>query len=226
MLYKTRGIVLNFIKYRETSIIVRIYTEQFGLTSYIVNSVRSKKSKNKIALFQPLTLLDLVVYNRKSSNLNRISEMKCAVPFSEIPTNIKKSSIALFMTEMLVKTLKGEEGNAQLFDFLYQSILMLEHMESEYENFHLQFILKLARYLGFAPQSAEEILHQVHGAVAKQTDELQQLDELLKLSYQEKVEVTNAMRRNLLIKILDFYRLHVDALGEVKSLTVLHAVLN
>ncbi len=226
MLYKTRGIVLNFIKYRETSIIVRIYTEEFGLTSYIVNGVRSKKSKNKIALFQPLTLLDLVVYNRKNSNLNRISEIKCAAPFAEIPTNIKKSTMALFMTEMLVKTLKGEEGNAQLFDFLYQSILVLEHMHHGYENFHLQFILKLARYLGFAPQSAEEILHQVHGAVAKQTDELQRLDKLLKLSYQEKVEVTNAMRRNLLIKILDFYRLHVDALGEVKSLTVLHAVLN
>ncbi len=226
MLYKTRGIVLNFIKYRETSIIVRIYTEEFGLTSYIVNGVRSKKSKNKIALFQPLTLLDLVVYNRKNSNLNRISEMKCAVPFAEIPTDIKKSSIALFMTEMLVRTLKGEAGNAQLFDFLYQSILVLEHMESEYENFHLQFILKLARYLGFAPQSAEEILHQVHGTVAKKTEELQQLDRLLKFSYQNKVEVTNAMRRNLLIKILDFYRLHVDSLGEVKSLTVLHAILN
>ena len=93
MLQKTRGLVLSHIRYQETSIIVKIYTEELGLQSYIVNSVRTKSSKtNKIALFQPLTLLDLVVYYNEKKSINRISEQKCNYPFSSIPFNIVKST--------------------------------------------------------------------------------------------------------------------------------------
>ena len=105
MLYKTQGIVLNYIKYRETSIIVRIYTESFGLASYIINGVRSKKARHKIAFFQPLTLLDMVVYHKRNAKLNRVSELKCKEPLMDLPTNIKKSSIAIFITEILIKSL-------------------------------------------------------------------------------------------------------------------------
>jgi len=81
MLHKTKGIVLNYIKYSDTSIIAKIYTEAFGLQSYIVNSVRSSKAKNKIALFQPLTLLEMVVYHKNHQGLQRISEMRTAEPY-------------------------------------------------------------------------------------------------------------------------------------------------
>ena len=108
MLHKTRGVVFRFTKYGETSIIVTLFTELFGLQSYIVNGVRSKSGKNKIALFQPLTLLDLVVYHREHANLNRIKEVKCLYPFQSIPTDIKKSALAIFIIEVINKTVKEE----------------------------------------------------------------------------------------------------------------------
>ena len=163
MLHKTRGIVLNYIRYRETSIIVKIYTELFGIQSYIVNGVRSSKSKtNRIAFFQPLTLLDLVVYHKsKEQTLHRLSEVKCSIPFKSLPFDFIKSSMAMFLTEILVKTLKEEEKNESLFDFLQDSILELENSAERFENFHLMFMAKLAFYLGFGSETAKEIEEQL-----------------------------------------------------------------
>ena len=102
MLQKTQGIALSYLRYRETSIIARVYTEEFGLQSYIVNGVRSAKSKNnRIALFQPLTLLEMVVYYKNDRDLHRLSEVKTNHPFQSLPFEVAKSTIALFVTEML-----------------------------------------------------------------------------------------------------------------------------
>lgn len=228
MLHKTRGIVLNYLKYGETSIIVRIYTEAFGLQSYIVNGVRSGKAKNKIALFQPLTLLDLVVYHSAQKELHRIKEMKCSEPFNSIPFDFRKSGIALFMTELLVKTIRREEGNPALFEFLHHSILVLDHLQENYSNFHLQFLLKLSFYLGFAPGTAEELYTQVHPAgnaadFAKEEKEV--LDDLLNLGFDNPLRIQAAQRKAILKNILMFYRLHFDNFGELKSLSVLQEVM-
>src|SRR4051812_34859696 len=146
MLFKTGGIVLNYIKYKETSIICKIYTEAFGLQSYIINGIRNNKAKNKIALFQTLTLLDLVVYNRPNSSLNRISEIKCHYPFKSIPFDLRKTTIALFLSEILNKTLKEQAENEDLFSFLKNSIKFLDKADENFENFHLQFLIKLSGY--------------------------------------------------------------------------------
>src|SRR5690606_7155178 len=105
-LYKTDAIALNYIKYKDTSIIARVYTEQFGLQSYIVNRIRTKNSKFKMALFQPFTMLELVVYHHEKKDIQRISEMKSGELLYNLPFDIRKSSIALFLTEILVKILK------------------------------------------------------------------------------------------------------------------------
>ncbi|HEU5146219.1 MAG TPA: DNA repair protein RecO, partial [Chryseosolibacter sp.] len=108
MIFKTRGIVFRFTKFQETSIIVTIFTEQFGLQSYIVNGVRSKSSKNKIALYQPLTLLNLVVYHRENANIERIKEISCLHPYRTLATDVRKSTLAIFINELLNKTVKEE----------------------------------------------------------------------------------------------------------------------
>lgn len=228
MLHKTSGIVLNYLKYGETSIIVRIYTEAFGLQSYIVNGVRSAKSKNKIALFQPLTLLDMVVYYRQQSDLNRIKEMKCAEPFASVPFEFRKSGIALFITEVLVKTLKKEEKNEDLFGFLHNSVLVLDRIKENYSNFHIQFLLKLSFYLGFAPGTAEELYEQVHPAGNSPSfavEEKQLLESLLQKGFENELRMEPGQRRALLQNVLHFYRLHVDQFGELKSLNVLQEVM-
>ena len=230
MLYKTRGIVLNFVKYRETSIVTRIYTEDFGLQSYIVNSVRgsNRKGRSKISFFQPLTLLDLVVYYKKTAGLTRISDIRCAEPYQTIPYHVTKSSIALFVTEILNKSLKEEEGDKELFSFIQQSLLVFDHMETGYENFHLQFMLKLSRYLGFIPQSASDFFAQVYQFVGKPAgmqDEEQALGWLLASQYTGHSLISRTMRQQLLSDMIRFYQLHVANFGEVKSLTVLREVL-
>lgn len=230
MLHKTRGIVLSFIKYRETSIVTKIYTETFGLQSYIVNSVRGggKKSKGKISLFQPLTLLDLVVYYKKSPGLNRISELKCLDPYQTIPYDFKKSGIALFITEVLNKCLKEEEGNDAMFEFLYTSLLVFDHLHVGYENFHLQFMIKLSRYLGFEPRSAHEVFDQVYEEVGKPQvyqEEETVLSQLINVPFTQYIKSSNTIRRILLDDLVKFYQLHIEGFRDLKSMTVLRELM-
>lgn len=230
MLHKTRGIVLNFIKYRETSIVTRIYTEAFGLQSYIVNSVRGggKKSKGKISFFQPLTQLELVVYYKKTPGLNRISEIKCPEPYQTIPYDFRKSGIALFLTEVLNKCLKEEEENTDLFGFLSSALLIFDNLPDGYENFHLQFMLKLSRYLGFAPNSAQRLLREIYeysGKAQFSEEEERVLSQLIRLPFAEKIRSTNATRRLLLDELITFYQIHVDGFKDLKSVSVLRELM-
>ncbi|MBO0936591.1 DNA repair protein RecO [Fibrella sp. HMF5335] len=229
MLYKTKGIALSYIRYRESSIIVRVYTEAFGLQSYIVNGVRSAKNKtNRIALFQPLTLLDMVVYHRDDRDLHRLSEVKTPYPFQHIPFEVAKSSLALFVTELLSRTLKEEVGNPHLFRFLLTSIVYLEEATEQYENFHLAFLLQLASYLGFGPENAQEFEDQLRErslpflADDAMTDAL---NTFMSQPIGTPVRLTRAQRADLLDALVAYYRIHFDNLGDVKSLAVLREVL-
>ena len=152
MLEKTRGIVLRYFKYQESSIIVHIFTEKLGLQSYIVNSVR-RKASNKIALFQPLTLLDLVVYHSEKKQIQRIKELRCYYAYEKIPWDIGKSAILIFLSEILSKVIKEGSESDGLFDFINDSLITLDKMRVKTENFHLIFLIKLSRYFGFFPGS-------------------------------------------------------------------------
>jgi DNA repair protein RecO (recombination protein O) len=222
MLYKTRGIVFRFTKFGETSIIVNIFTEKFGLQSYIVNGVRSKSAKGKIALYQPLTLLDLVVYHKENANILRIKEVQCAYPYQSLTSDVKKSSQAMFLTEMLNKTVKEQSHAQELFEFLFQALVILDKQQAGYENCHLIFLLQLSRFLGFEPQLIEEVLQ---GRLADSKEE-ELLSELLEADFNDHLIMTAMHRRNLLDLLLRFYATHIDNLGEIKSVQVLREVLN
>src|SRR5660397_174261 len=105
MLATTEGIVLHFIKYGESSVIATIYTRDFGRQSYMINAARSKKSKNKASLLQPLFLVDLVAYQKQSRELHRVKELKSNQPYQNIPFDITKSSLAIFLAEVLYLSL-------------------------------------------------------------------------------------------------------------------------
>lgn len=221
MLYKTRGIVFRFTKYGETSIIVTLFTELFGLQSYIVNGVRSKSGKNKIALYQPLTLLDLVVYYREHANINRIKEVKCLYPYQTIPTDIKKSAIAMFVIEVINKTVKEESHAKELCEFFIQSFIMLDQSIDKSENFHLVFLLKLSRLLGFGAYHVNEVM----GARATSVENEQIIGKLLAANYTDFIEIQNHQRREILELILKFYADHIENLGEMRSINVLREIL-
>jgi DNA repair protein RecO (recombination protein O) len=228
MLHHTKGIVLSFIKYRETSIIVRIYTEKFGLQSYIVNSIRSPKSKGKIALYQPMTILDLVVYYKPSTNLNRISEIRCSKPFKSIPFNPIKTALTIFLSEVLGKSLKEENEDIPLFNYITDSIIQLDNIESDFENFHLSFLIELSGYLGFRPNSVNQLLAEVKRFKSiKDFDqnEILQCEKLLFRDNLEKVKLPYSLRRSILEILIFFYQIHFDHWGEVKSLPVLQEIM-
>ncbi len=222
MLHKTQGVVFRLTKYGETSIIVSIFTELFGLQSYIVNGVRSKTSKNRIALYQPLTLLDLVVYHRENANLNRIREIKCLYPYQSITIDVKKSGIAIFINEVLNKTVKEESHSKDLCSFLIHSMMTLDAMDANYENFHLIFLVKLSRWLGFGANQINEVLG---GRMASVENE-EKLHQLLSSDYEVVIPLTNTQRRELLDLILKFFADHIEAMGELKSIQVLREVLS
>ncbi|PTB96583.1 DNA repair protein RecO [Marivirga lumbricoides] len=229
MLHKTRGIVLNYIKYGESSVIVHIYTEQFGIQSYIENGVRKQKAKNKIALFQPLTLLDLVVYKKSTGGINRISEMKCLNPYRSIPYEIVKSTIGIFLAEVLSSILRGEEEeNPGMFEFIQNSLLYFDNKKDNYYNFHLQFLNDLSGYLGFAAASAEEVLAELKPYYPSRIDVMVEakLDELIASNLGTDFKLNGSERRTILQILIQFYQIHSHSLKEIKSLKVLHEVLS
>ena len=146
MIQKSRAIVLHHLKYSETSIIVTLYTELFGRQSYIINGIRSSKSKSKTGLLQALFLLDIEAYHKVGRDVQRMKEFKLAEVYQSIPFDISTSTISLFIAELLSKVLRNEEPDPSVFDFIYDSLLYLDSMESGASNFHLWFLIKMLGY--------------------------------------------------------------------------------
>lgn len=220
MLHKTKGIVFRFTPYGETSIIVNIFTEAFGLQTYIVNSVRSKTSKGKMALYQPLTLLDLVVYHKENANILRIKEITCAYAYQHLQSDPIKSCVGLFVSEVLNRTVKEQAHAGELCNFIFESLIRLDQSNRP-ESFHLVFLVKLSKYLGFGPFARAEL-----GAWLLSKEEEKVLDDLLVAEYDANIKMTNEQRRNLLEAFIRFYSTHVDSMGVVKSVQVLRDVLS
>ncbi len=222
---------MSYIRYRESSIIAKVYTEAFGIQSYIVNGVRSSRSNtNQIALFQPLTLLDLVVYHKnKTDSLHRISEIKCRIPFHSLPFEVVKSSLGLFLTEILTKSLREEEENIPLFEFLEDAVLYLDNAESGYENFHIHTLTQLAFFLGFGMETANDLANELRdNHYPASPDAVQQaaLQKWLSAPLGTHVPLDKTRRLSLLNMLVFLYKIHLDSLGEIRSLEVLHEVLS
>jgi DNA repair protein RecO (recombination protein O) len=228
MLNKTKGIVINYMKYRESSLLVTIYTAEFGISSYVENGVRSAKAKHKIALFQPLTLLDLEVYHKPGKGLHRISEAKCYYPYRKIPFDIAFSSIGLFLTEVLGKVLKEEEANPILFAFLEESFQMLDQAAGPMENFHLQFLWRLSEFLGFHAGQVQEFLTQLREAGVPGMGELdpKAVQALFDSEYGQVIGINRIQRAAILKALIYYYGLHMESFGELKSLQILQEVLS
>ena len=241
MISATEGIVLHTIKYGESSVIATIFTKEFGRQSYLINAARSRKSKNKAGLLQPLFMVELEAYQKQSRDLQRIRAMKSLSTYQEIPFDIVKSTQAIFLAEVLYKTIHEQESYPELFEFMKNALLYLDLMEEGKTNFHLYFLFHLTEYLGFMPDTTqtgfEGWLDLQKGAVVpfepshpmfankEATAILVQLS-LLKINELDSLKLKRSMRDTLLEKLVDYYRLHFDTLGEIKSLKVLQEVFS
>ena len=229
MIQQTKGIVLSSIKYAESSIICRIYTESLGLQSYIVNGVRKKKGKN--TYYQPLNILDLEVYHKEKSGLHRIKECKIDYQYQEAPFHIYKSSVLLFLAEVLGKCLKEESANADLFSFLEGSLIHFDQKDFN-STFHLHFLVGLSDFLGFCPEENHnnwpffDLIEGCFCAIAPTHQHF--IQEPLTTTFTQLLsgQAIAHNKKDLLGVLLDYYVFHIDGFGKVQSLEVLQTVLN
>lgn len=235
MQVKTRGIILHSIKYSDSASIITVYTEQFGRASYMVHGINKKKSVCRPAMLQPLSLVEMDVFHTPGKELHRIKDLQMAYTFTRVPYNPIKNSLALFLSEMLFRTLRQTEPDENLFFYLENSIQQLDGCEAGLANFHLVFLLKLTRYLGFEPNSDEETfryfdlmngifqnnkpLH-VHYLTEEESVDFAAL---LHADYNtmHQLVFSRQKRIKLLESIVDYYRLHIPNFHGVHSLEVL-----
>lgn len=236
MLHTTKGVVLQYFKYSENSIITKIYTEKFGIQSYILKGINSKKNRAQKAFLQPLSLVELNVYYKENKELQNLREIKPNVVFQSIPFNIYKSSIAFFLAEVLSKLIKEEEPNQALFDYIYHSIEFFDISEKWGHNFHILFLLQLTRYFGIYPQESEnhealffdyqegafKMLKPQHNyfSSAEETTIIKQLLGF-KFNVQEDFEISNQIRRSILAGLIEYYSIHLSNLKNLKSKEIL-----
>jgi DNA repair protein RecO (recombination protein O) len=157
MYIRTRGIVLNHLKYGETSLLVRVFTEYSGLQSFIVKGFRSSKNKRKISLFQPLSLIEIDLPERSKSDLLIFREARLLHHYSTIPNSIEKHSMFVFLSEVLNKILCFSQAENELFEFVYNSLIALDNATEPCNNFHLIFLHDLTNYLGIRPVEPQSL---------------------------------------------------------------------
>jgi len=244
MLHKTKGIILRTVKYGETSLIATVYTELFGLQSYLVKGVRqsSKKGSGTANMFQPGSMLDMVVYHNDLKHLQIIKEFKWAFLYNYIFMDVVKNCVALFMMELLTKSIKQPETNAELFYFIENNLLILDEADpAVVANFPLHFALHLGRQLGFGIENNDDetktILdlqagiftteiplhgHYLDGRLATATGELLELENAVSIF---RIKLNKPLRQQLLKTYEDFYIYHISDFGSLKTVPVLEAVL-
>ncbi|GHT24439.1 DNA repair protein RecO [Bacteroidia bacterium] len=239
MLHKTRAIVLRYFNYNDTSAIVRVFTEEFGQMSYLTYKSKGKRAKVAGSVFHPLAILDLEVEHQNSREIQRLQEAKVHVPLVYLLSNPVKSAMSLFLAEWVGKAVKGEQADRLLFDYLVQSIQVLDLSEKDYANFHLVFLLRLTQFLGFYPDAENYAPHcyfdLLNGFfVTAQPSHVHFLDreesalffQILNLNYDTmgEMHLTGNRRKSLMNRLVEYYRLHLDVFQDINSLEVLHEV--
>lgn len=241
MHFITKAIVLQNIKYAESSVICKLLTERFGVISYIINGVRSTKGKNKASILQPSSILEIEATQRDNKNIQRLSQFKLAYTFSTIPFDIRKSSMAQLMIELLNKTLHPNEANHELFEFVLDSLCFLDETKRLNPDFHLMFMIKLTSYLGFQPNGTfttlTPLLDLMEGAFVSRAlsgeggiglPYSKFIADLMHKNFTDNTPIlSNSEDRNTLLNyLIQYYKYHIDSFSGLKSPEVLKAVFD
>lgn len=235
-----QGIVIQTIKYSDKKLIVRVLCDKYGLKSGIVHVSKSGKSSNQ-HLFQPLTILEFSSDFQEVSRFISIKSPSLAMPHHNLAIDPMKTAMVLFMNEVLSKTLADDYVNDTLYTYLKNSISLLDDA-LDARNFHLWWLMEIARHYGFYPQQNSSIQNEMMFDMMAGTfvgqrpshphyleEELSKhLDSLLNLEWPQAqvIELHSSIRAALLNALVRYLKLHLDNLREIKSLDVLHAVFH
>lgn len=235
MITATKGIVLKTIKYGETSLITTVYTEVYGLLSFIVNGVRSSKAKNKAAFFQPANFLDLQIYYKPNQNLLRIKEYQHSFIYKDLPFNIVKTAVAQFLIEVVERSIKEQEANEGLYTMLEIGFKQMDLSPKLSPDFHLFFLVDLMQHIGIQPNLNmgqqnnyfNLIDGQFHSEPSTESATFMGEDAInwyQLLSKSPNSKWSKETRKQLLLHLLSYYQIHVSGFKTIKSLKILEMV--
>jgi DNA repair protein RecO (recombination protein O) len=241
MLHKIRGIVLKTTVYSESSVVAQFFTDKFGIQSYLINGVKKPKAKIPMNILQPLHLLEMVVYHKPGTQMQRIKEARPLPVFKSIPYHVVKNTMVQFLNEVLYKSIRQQHADENLFDYIFNAISWFDESEEANVNFHLSFLLKLTRFLGFAPHVKTRndqkffdlqegdftSIMPSHPNFIDETNSINFLA-LYNSSFEKlnEIKLSNITRRFLMDKILVYYGLHTASFGQIRSHQVLEDVLS
>lgn len=236
MTTQTQGIVLRTVKYSDKSSIATIYTREFGRVSYMIYGISGKKSAQKSAFFLPLSILDISTIHQPGKEIQQLKDVRIEYTLNTLTGDPVKNAIALFLTELLHKTLKRQEADEMIFDFIKKAIEIMDQLEDGIANFHLIFMIRLSRYLGFEPNAEEvtanyfDLLNGIfqqnkpihNHFLNKETT--RDFATLLHCDFinMGTVQLSRIRRNELLDGLTEYYRLHMPDFHGLNSIAVLH----
>lgn len=241
MLVKTKAIVLHSFKYGETKIIVDMFTEEHGRLSCIATVGKSARGKLKRQYFQPLTLVEAVADMHRRTGLYPLKEAKVAAAYASIPFDPLKLPVALFVAEFLSNATRKEQPDRLTFAYIENSLRWLDGSTGGFANFHVVFMMRLTRFLGFYPNTdgytegswfdlraasfaPDAPLH--HDRLAP--DEARKVNLLLRMNFatMHLFRMTRAERNHMTEIIIRYYELHLPDFHELKSLDVVKEIFS
>ncbi len=238
-MYQTiNGLIISTVPYNDSGFVCRIFTENYGLKTFLVQSGRSQKS-SKRHLLQPLMPIEFEAAIRENAHINRLKDLRIAFPLNEIYRDPVKSSMVLFINELLAKTIPDDYVNSKLYRFLWNGIRLLDDA-IDARNFHIWCILEISRHYGFYPYTENEDALYFDLSSASFTNQLpahsyflegQAAKALLGMLDKEwtvvqPMKLHSSLRRSLLESLVTFLKLHLENFREIKSLEVLHIVFH
>jgi DNA repair protein RecO (recombination protein O) len=239
MTEKTKGIVLHTVKYSDSGIIVQIYTRKYGRLSFLVKGLRNRKAGRHAVFFQPLYILDLVLYYREAREVQSLKEFIPVFYPASIQSDVRKTSIALFLGEVLTSVLREESPNPGLYEYLEDSIKYFDSCPGSYSNFHIAFLSGLSGFLGIAPQRRinpddahfylpEGIFTRYQSLPGNYAD--REISDILALFFSTSydgsrdIPMNGELRHKVLETIMAYYYLHLPGMRKIRSIEVLKEV--
>ena len=237
--YKARGVVLSTVKYGDSGMVVQMLTDRYGRQSYMVQGVRSSRGRgSKAALLQPMFAVEFEGLESSKMDMHRFRELRSGIVMQSIPFDVRKSTMALFMAEVLYRLVRESEPNEPLFNFVWGSVEALDVMEEGVANFHLWFLANLSRFLGFSPageycsgavfdmrEGRFTTTPSGHSAVmdAPNAEILRDLLEC-DVRYLAEIGLNRTQRVEFMEEMMRYYGYHLEAINTVRSIRILQEV--
>ena len=240
MLTRTKAILLHHVRYSDNSLIAHFYTQEYGRLAVMVKGISSRRGSARFNYFQPLNIFNIELYYYDNREMHNLKEMNLAYVPGNISSDINRTTVAMFISEILNNIIREEDVNRPLFDFVESSVITLDGMVTGISNFHLWFLVALTDYAGIGPSHTSMTncwFDMLTGQFTPQQpmhpdcldpDGARVLNLLLQMPAEDiaSLKLSGDERTGLLTRLLKYYNLHLPGIREIRSLQVLKDIFN